>query len=80
MKRGLLAVVLVLGFAACRKQKREHVGEPPSPLPPAADAAPVVVAPGPDAGDCVAECIARNQMKATSPENIAADCRKECGP
>jgi len=51
---------------------------PPEPLgnhgaPAAAmDAAPA------DASACVVSCIQRNQMRATGPEVIAAECRAEC--
>ncbi len=42
----------------------------PAPRADAAAAAPT--------DTCVADCVQRNQMKATSPEVIEADCRAEC--
>jgi hypothetical protein len=64
MRVGLLALV-VLVWAACSKEPRGAASTPPAP---------------PDAGTdaCVAECVKKNQMRATSPEQIERDCRAEC--
>jgi hypothetical protein len=61
-------------------------GEPAVPAaPPAVPARPapraVDNAPAPDEDvqqSCVADCVARNQMRAVSPEQIERDCRDEC--
>jgi hypothetical protein len=73
--RWALALLLVLG--ACTKEPKTEA--PPSNTAPAASAP----APSPDAGidPCVADCVQKNQMRATSQEQIEADCRQQCvGP
>ncbi len=78
----LLTIPLFL-LLACSNGKEPAPATPPTPPPaPAADAAPAPVDPAagtqPAGTDCVAECVQRNQMKATSPEVIEADCKAEC--
>jgi hypothetical protein len=51
--------------------------DPPKPDPPKPDPK-RGPAPLPSADACVKDCVQRNQMKATSPENIEADCKSEC--
>ena len=60
--RLLLVLALVAG---CRKEPRGAGNTPPPPAVDAGDA-------------CVTECVKKNQMRATSPEQIERDCRSEC--
>jgi hypothetical protein len=69
--RALLLAALLL--AGCRKEPRPAA----APIDNAGDA-PAATVPA-DAGDaCVTDCVRRNQMRATSPEQIERDCRAEC--
>ena len=73
-----LALALVL-LAACSKEPKAQqtpANQAPAsiaPRDPSIDAAPY--------DPCVTDCVARNQMRATSPEQIEAECRQQCvGP
>jgi hypothetical protein len=70
------AWLLALALAACAKESR--TAPPPEHRAPDAPAAATV----PDAGAsaCVAECVRASQMEAVSPEQIEADCRRDCAP
>lgn len=68
------AVLLALLLAACSKEPR---GDMP-PIQNTSDA-PAATRPADAAVDpCVAACVKKNQMRATSPEQIERDCRAEC--
>lgn len=68
-----LALIALLLAAGCRKEPRND----PPPIQNTSDAA-GATRPA-DAGDaCVAACVKKNQMRATSPEQIERDCRAEC--
>ena len=68
----ITAVIVMLG--ACGKDPRPATAPRERP-----DAAPSDAAGrADDAPACVAECTQRNAMRATSPEQIEADCRAEC--
>jgi hypothetical protein len=55
--------LLWLALAGCTRESRAPASTPPAP----------------DAGSaCVAECVQQSQMKAVSPEQIEADCRRDC--
>ncbi len=69
-------LICALALAGCHKESRSAAppidnssGDAAGSTAPAADA-------GPD--PCVTACIADNQMRATSPEQIEADCRRDC--
>ena len=74
MRLALLFLLVVT--TGCKKEAR--TAPPENRVE--ADAATAVTPPVADAGldPCVADCVARNQMKATSPEQIERECRAEC--
>ena len=67
--RWLVLVVLVVG---CRKEPR--AAAPSNTVDATGATRPVDAGPDP----CVEACVKANQMKATSPANIEAECRAEC--
>lgn len=70
------AAVAWLLAAACAREPRG--APPPSNEAGAAVSAPADAgAPDADAG-CVAACVRDSQMRATSPETIAAECEAAC--
>lgn len=65
------------------KQAPEPKAEPPKTDEPKADEpdepeVPEVPALELTADKCVDDCVQRNQMRAVGPEQIAADCRRQC--
>ncbi len=62
----VLALMATLGCSACEQSRQK-------------EAAPTLEAPAaePDKA-CFAQCMERNQMRATAIEMIEADCRKSC--
>jgi len=66
------AAVLLLAVACTRETKPES--PPSNTAPPAASAPDAAPANDP----CVADCVAKNQMRATSPEQIELECREQC--
>jgi hypothetical protein len=74
MRRVLVVLGISIGLAAaCRSEPRS--ARPPGQL----DATPPSRA-APDAAgtSCVEACVARSQMRATSPAQIEAECASEC--
>jgi hypothetical protein len=63
MKRWL--VFVLFSIAACSSSSAPE--QSPAPAQQA-----------PPATDCVADCVAKNQMRAVSPEQIEADCKQSC--